>query len=86
MFTYRLHLEDGSDVGEASYPSMVTVGEELSKAAGTSACKRVASVCRPDGAGSCRQLQLELAAIPPVGRAEVKVSAGYRALPQRSAF
>jgi len=60
MFTYRLHLEDGSDVGEASYPSMVTVGEELSKAAGTSACKRVASVCRPDGAGSCRQLQLEL--------------------------
>ena len=29
MFTYRLHLEDGSDVGEATYPSMVKVGEEL---------------------------------------------------------
>jgi hypothetical protein len=29
MFTYRLHLEDGSDVGEASYPSMVKVGELL---------------------------------------------------------
>ena len=29
MFTYRLHLEDGSDVGEATYPSMVRVGEEL---------------------------------------------------------
>ena len=29
MFTCRLHLEDGSDVGEASYPSMVKVGEEL---------------------------------------------------------
>jgi len=23
MLTYRLHLEDGSDIGEASYPSMV---------------------------------------------------------------
>ena len=29
MFTYRLHLKDGSDVGEASYPSMVKVGELL---------------------------------------------------------
>jgi hypothetical protein len=29
VFTYRLHLEDGSDVGEATYPSMVKVGEEL---------------------------------------------------------
>jgi hypothetical protein len=29
MFTYRLHLEDGSDVGEATYASMVKVGEEL---------------------------------------------------------
>jgi len=28
VFTYRLHLEDGSDVGEATYPSMVKVGEE----------------------------------------------------------
>ena len=29
MFTYRLHLEDGCDVGEATYPSMVKVGELL---------------------------------------------------------
>jgi hypothetical protein len=29
VFTYRLHLEDGSDVGEATYPSMVKTGEEL---------------------------------------------------------
>jgi hypothetical protein len=29
MFTYRLPLEDGSDVGEATYPSRVKVGEEL---------------------------------------------------------
>jgi hypothetical protein len=29
MFRYRLHLEDGTDVGEATYPSMVNVGEEL---------------------------------------------------------
>ena len=29
MFTYRLHLEDGSDVGEATYPSLVRVGELL---------------------------------------------------------
>lgn len=29
MFTYKLHLTDGSDVGQATYPSMVKVGEEL---------------------------------------------------------
>ncbi len=29
MFRYRLHLDDGTDVGEATYPSMVKVGEEL---------------------------------------------------------
>jgi hypothetical protein len=29
VFAYRLHLEDGSDVGEATYPSMVKVGELL---------------------------------------------------------
>jgi hypothetical protein len=29
VFRYRLHLEDGSDVGQATYPSMVKVGEEL---------------------------------------------------------
>ena len=29
MFTYRLHLADGSHVGEATYPSMVKIGELL---------------------------------------------------------
>jgi hypothetical protein len=29
MFSYRLHLPDGSDVGEATYPDRVKVGEEL---------------------------------------------------------
>jgi hypothetical protein len=29
MLTYRLHLEDGSDIGEASYPSMVKPGGAL---------------------------------------------------------
>ena len=29
MFTYRLHLADGSDVGEATYLSMVKLGELL---------------------------------------------------------
>jgi hypothetical protein len=29
VFTYRLHLADGSDVGQATYPSMVKVGELL---------------------------------------------------------
>jgi hypothetical protein len=29
MFTYRLHLADGSDVGEAAYPGRIKVGEEL---------------------------------------------------------
>ncbi len=29
MFSYRLHLADGSDVGEATYPERIKVGEEL---------------------------------------------------------
>ena len=29
MLTYRLHLADGSDVGQATYPDRVKVGEEL---------------------------------------------------------
>jgi hypothetical protein len=29
MFTYRLHLADGSDVGQATYPDRVKVGEFL---------------------------------------------------------
>jgi hypothetical protein len=29
MFTYRLHLTDGSDVGEATYPERIKVGELL---------------------------------------------------------
>jgi hypothetical protein len=29
MFTYRLHLEDRSDAGEATYAVMVKPGEEI---------------------------------------------------------
>ena len=29
MFTYRLHLEDGSDAGEATYAQMIKPGEEI---------------------------------------------------------
>ena len=29
MFTYRLHLEDGSDAGEATYSVMIKPGEEI---------------------------------------------------------
>jgi hypothetical protein len=29
MFTYRLHLEDGTDVGEAAYPQQIKVGDDL---------------------------------------------------------
>lgn len=29
MFRYRLHLEDGSDVGEATYAQMIHPGEEI---------------------------------------------------------
>jgi len=29
VFSYRLFLADGSNVGEATYPSRVKVGEEL---------------------------------------------------------
>jgi hypothetical protein len=29
MFTYRLHSPDGDDLGEATYPDRVKVGEEL---------------------------------------------------------
>ena len=29
MFTYRLHSSEGDDLGEATYPDRVKVGEEL---------------------------------------------------------
>ena len=29
MFRYRLHLEDGSDAGEATYAVLVKPGEEI---------------------------------------------------------
>jgi hypothetical protein len=29
MYTYRLHLEDGSDVGTATYAVLVRPGEEI---------------------------------------------------------
>ena len=29
MFTYRLHLMDGTDAGEATYPMMIKLGEEI---------------------------------------------------------
>jgi hypothetical protein len=29
MFRYRLHLEDGSDAGEATYAMMIKPGEEI---------------------------------------------------------
>jgi hypothetical protein len=29
MFSYRLHLADGSDVGQATYPERIKVGELL---------------------------------------------------------
>lgn len=29
MFTYRLHLQDGSDVGQATYPQQIKPGELL---------------------------------------------------------
>jgi hypothetical protein len=32
MFTYRLHLEDGSDAGEATYPVMIKPARRSSPA------------------------------------------------------
>ena len=29
MFRYRLHLEDGSDAGEATYAQLIKPGEEI---------------------------------------------------------
>ena len=29
MYTYRLHLEDGSDVGQVTYAVLVKPGEEI---------------------------------------------------------
>jgi len=29
VFTYRLFLDDGTDVGQATYPSMIRAGEEI---------------------------------------------------------
>jgi hypothetical protein len=34
MFTYRLHLEDGSDAGEATYSVMIRPGDEIHLGAG----------------------------------------------------
>jgi hypothetical protein len=34
MFRYRLHLEEGSDAGEATYAMMIKPGEEIHLGAG----------------------------------------------------
>jgi hypothetical protein len=34
MFRYRLHLEDGSDAGEATYAQMIHLGNEIHLGAG----------------------------------------------------
>jgi hypothetical protein len=34
MFRYRLHLEDGSDAGEATYAQMIHLGDEIHITAG----------------------------------------------------
>jgi hypothetical protein len=34
MFRYRLHLEDGSDAGEATYAQMIHSGDEIHLGAG----------------------------------------------------
>ena len=34
MFRYRLHLEDGSDAGEATYAQMIQPDDEIHLAAG----------------------------------------------------
>jgi hypothetical protein len=34
MFKYRLHLEDGSDAGEATYAMMIKPGEDILLGAG----------------------------------------------------
>jgi hypothetical protein len=34
MFRYRVHLEDGSDAGEATYAQMIHTGDEIHLGAG----------------------------------------------------
>jgi hypothetical protein len=34
MFRYRVHLEDGSDLGEATYAQMIHLGDEIHLGAG----------------------------------------------------
>jgi hypothetical protein len=34
MFRYRVHLEDGSDAGEAAYAQMIHLGDEIHLEAG----------------------------------------------------
>jgi hypothetical protein len=34
MFRYRVHLEDGSDAGEATYAQMIHPGDEIHPGAG----------------------------------------------------
>jgi hypothetical protein len=34
MFRYKVHLEDGSDAGEATYAQMIHLGDEIHMGAG----------------------------------------------------
>jgi hypothetical protein len=34
MFRYRVHLEDGSDAGEATYAQVIHIGDEIHLGAG----------------------------------------------------
>jgi hypothetical protein len=34
LFRYRVHLEDGSDAGEATYAQMIHLGDEIHLVAG----------------------------------------------------
>jgi hypothetical protein len=40
MFRYRLHLEDGSDAGEATYAQTIGVGEEIIAGSNQLPCQR----------------------------------------------
>jgi hypothetical protein len=61
VFTYRLHLEDGTDAGQATYPVMIRAGEEI--IAGGNRRYRVVDVVPIDGEDSkiVGMLQVEAA-------------------------
>jgi hypothetical protein len=61
MFTYRLHLEAGSDAGEATYAMMIQPGEETRRQRPAVPRPRVAPFDEEDESPFVGLIQVEVA-------------------------